>query len=129
MIEKHVQLPGGDNNAPQNDEDSDSDNESDEDVMSELIFEPEDKSSLLDMYEAIKKCQELHPDPEDMSTDEDEAFDDMYEDVHEENGAGDHQENVENMGNLSIAEERAQNGFGAGDHKQDMDEDQFEDAD
>lgn len=61
----------------------DSDNES-ENEISGLILVPEDKAALPSMYNAIKECQELHPDPADVSTDEDEAFEDMIEDGYEE---------------------------------------------
>lgn len=60
----------------------DSDNES-EGEISELIFVPEDKTALQRMYDAIKECQELHPDPADVSTDEDEAFEDIAEEYYE----------------------------------------------
>lgn len=66
----------------QNNDDSDNESESE---ISELILVPEDKSALQRMYEAIRECQELHPDPADVSTDEDEAFEDMVEDIYEEN--------------------------------------------
>lgn len=129
MIDKHVKLPDDvEQNDEHDDDDEDSDNESDNDV-SELIFVPEDKSALQPMYDAIKHCQELHPDPVDASTDEDEAFEDMMEDAYDDmEAAGDGNENVPNMQNLRIGEQQ-QNGFGQWDHKQDMDEDQFEDAD
>lgn len=64
----------------------DSDNDTDSEVT-ELIFEPEDKTALQQMYDAIKECQELHPDPEDVSTDEDEAFEDMIDENYEEDMA------------------------------------------
>ncbi|GLV42640.1 icln [Carabus blaptoides fortunei] len=90
---------------------------------------PEDKSALQPMYDAIKHCQELHPDPVDASTDEDEAFEDMMEDAYDDmEAAGDGNENVQNMQNLRIGEQQ-QNGFVQWENKQDMDEDQFEDAD
>lgn len=139
MIDKHIKLAGMDDDVDEQSDDNDSDNESDSDI-SELIFVPEDRNAnaLAQMYEAIKQCQELHPDPADISTDEDEAFEDMMEDQADEDGDGDgdgdadvHVGNVQ-MQNLTLNEHQDLNGFrhvNNHNHMEDEEQEQFEDAD
>lgn len=128
MIDKQVRLPGAGEPMQSNNED-DSDNESESEI-SELIFVPDDKSALQRMYEAIKECQELHPDPEDASTDEDEAFEDIAENGYEEEIVQNENDinSLNNMNELCISENVVQNGQN-GHRTYEMDEDQFEDAD
>ena len=65
--------------------------------MTEIRFVPEDKSKLQGMFDAMSRCQSLHPDPEAAEDQEDEeAFDGdeegdegIYDDAEEEHENGD----------------------------------------
>ncbi|XP_066925983.1 methylosome subunit pICln-like [Clytia hemisphaerica] len=55
-----------------------------ENPVSEVRFVPDDNSSLQVMYDAITTCQELHPDPnEEFSEEENEDDQPMYEEYEE----------------------------------------------
>ena len=55
-----------------------------ENPVSEVRFVPDDNSSLQTMYDAITTCQELHPDPnEEFSEEENEEGEPMYEEYEE----------------------------------------------
>ncbi|XP_018336075.1 methylosome subunit pICln [Agrilus planipennis] len=75
MIDTHVTLPGESSEPVQNDEDSEAGSEAD---ISELILVPSDLNTLDDLYESIKQCQALNPDPSDIDED------DMYEDAEDQ---------------------------------------------
>lgn len=45
--------------------DQNEDDEDDEGGVTEVRFVPEDKGILQEMFEALKECQTLHPDPND----------------------------------------------------------------
>lgn len=61
-----------------NDDCSDSDSNAD---ISELIFVPQNRNSLQQLYESIKHCQTLNPDSDDVGDDSEE--DNIYEDAEE----------------------------------------------
>ncbi|KAJ8951332.1 hypothetical protein NQ318_009266 [Aromia moschata] len=95
IIDAHIDMPG--NSSPQNTENSeDSDGES-EAELSELLLVPEENAETIPaMYEAVKVCQALNPDPQDIDDEEDDnlyvdAEDDMEEGEYEvrERGGGD----------------------------------------
>ncbi|KAK7489325.1 hypothetical protein BaRGS_00019433 [Batillaria attramentaria] len=52
--------------------------------VTEIRFIPSDKAALEAMYSAMSACQALHPDPEDVDSEDDGEFDDYEE---EEEGA------------------------------------------
>ncbi|XP_022920230.1 methylosome subunit pICln isoform X2 [Onthophagus taurus] len=79
MIDTHVVMPGTQNENMVEDSDSDAESESD---FSELILVPGDPSALTPMYEALKECQSLNPDPDDVASD-DEVYEDADEDFRE----------------------------------------------
>ncbi|KAK9871573.1 hypothetical protein WA026_012954 [Henosepilachna vigintioctopunctata] len=81
LINSHICLPGY---SPIQDEtdDQDSDDESEPEI-SELILIPESPSLLSSIYEAIKICQELNPDPNDMDDDDDQIYEDAEENMDE----------------------------------------------
>ena len=68
--------------------------------MTEIRFVPEDKSKLQEMFNAMSRCQALHPDPEAAEDQEDED-----EAEHEADEAGDE-------GIFDDAEEDYENGDG-----------------
>ncbi|KAL1517814.1 hypothetical protein ABEB36_001537 [Hypothenemus hampei] len=128
MLDGRLNMPGDE---PQNTEDdnSGSDEES-ESNCSELILIPneENADTISGIYEAIKVCQELNPDPEDMEEDDDnlyaDAEDEFYEEeeghyVIQERGAA-IDELSTRMENNSVDVNYVQNG---------NDEDEFQDAD
>ncbi|KAI4469817.1 chloride conductance regulatory protein icln [Holotrichia oblita] len=83
MIDTHVTMPG-DKNEDETADMSDSDIESEADI-SELILVPDDSNTLHTMYEALKQCQALNPDPDDMISDEDDVYEDCDEGIEERN--------------------------------------------
>ncbi|KAL3275850.1 hypothetical protein HHI36_020591 [Cryptolaemus montrouzieri] len=78
LIDARINLPG---HAPPNIVENEESDEESEAEVSELIFVPENPSLLPGIYEAMKICQELNPDPEDVEDDDDH----LYEDAMEEN--------------------------------------------
>ncbi|KAJ3666663.1 hypothetical protein Zmor_002098 [Zophobas morio] len=80
LTDPHIDLPGG--SPPQRHIDDDDSGAESEPDLSELILIPEDSLSIQGIYEAIKQCQELNPDPADVDDDDDEN---LYEDAEEEN--------------------------------------------
>ncbi|ENN81312.1 methylosome subunit pICln [Dendroctonus ponderosae] len=121
-------MPG--DQPPQQDEDSDSDAES-ENESSELIlvpYEDDDNASIVNIYEAIKVCQELNPDPEDIDDDDDNLYADAEDELEEghyviqDRGAGDADidDIARRLEEHSVDGTYAQNG---------NDDDEFEDAD
>ena len=95
LTDPHIDLPGMWNvclwfewrsvvggSPPQRHIDDDDSGAESEPDLSELILIPEDSLSIQGIYEAIKQCQELNPDPADVDDDDDEN---LYEDAEEEN--------------------------------------------
>ncbi|CAG9839327.1 unnamed protein product [Diabrotica balteata] len=84
VTDGHITMPG--DSPPVINEDDDSDAESTEDI-SEILFVPRNTESIPQIYEAIKVCQELNPDPMD-EVGEDELSDDnddnLYEDAEDD---------------------------------------------
>ncbi|XP_044268885.1 methylosome subunit pICln-like [Tribolium madens] len=79
LTDPHINMFGDNNDQrPANDEDSDVESEPD---LSELILVPENPTHVPNIYEAIKLCQELNPDPADV---EDEDDDNLFADAEEE---------------------------------------------
>ncbi|EFA00708.1 methylosome subunit pICln [Tribolium castaneum] len=77
LTDPHINLFGETDQRPAND---DSDVESEPD-LSELILAPENPTHVQSIYEAIKICQELNPDPADV---DDEDDDNLFADAEEE---------------------------------------------
>lgn len=81
MVDGRIYMPGDE---PQHlNDDNDEDVESEPEI-SELLLVPDEENSpsVLTIYEAIKICQELNPDPDDM--DEEDEEDDLYADAEDE---------------------------------------------
>ena len=84
-------------------ETSDDEDQESGEGMTEVRFVPDDKSKLQEMFNAMSRCQALHPDPEAAEDQEDEELDGddeefeddgdegIYDDAEEENGSGDHE--------------------------------------
>ncbi|KAJ8931720.1 hypothetical protein NQ314_015338 [Rhamnusium bicolor] len=87
IIDSHIHMPG--DSSPQNIESSeDSDVESEPD-LSELLLVPEENAATIPaIYEALKVCQELNPDPNDIDDEED---DNLYVDAEDEMDEGDYE--------------------------------------
>ncbi|KRT80184.1 hypothetical protein AMK59_8701 [Oryctes borbonicus] len=83
MIDTHVAI-SGETQEEEKEDMSDSDAESEADI-SELILAPDDSSALRSMYEALKECQALNPDPDDVMSDEDDVYEDCNEGIEERN--------------------------------------------
>ncbi|XP_076265072.1 chloride nucleotide-sensitive channel icln [Rhynchophorus ferrugineus] len=80
MVDGRIYMPG------QESQNEDEDDDNSETESSELIFVPEVESSdsIRTIYEAIKVCQELNPDPDDMDEDDDDDDDNLYADAEDE---------------------------------------------
>ncbi|GJQ68792.1 putative regulator of volume decrease after cellular swelling [Trypoxylus dichotomus] len=83
MIDTHVAM-SGEKEEEEREEMSDSDAESEADI-SELILAPDDPSTLRSMYEALKECQALNPDPDEVMSDDDDVYEDCNEGMDERN--------------------------------------------
>ncbi|CAH0546675.1 unnamed protein product [Brassicogethes aeneus] len=128
IVDSHFCLQG-DDVQPQNGNGDEGDSEASEADISELILEPQNPLTIPALYETLKICQELNPDPADV---DDEDDDDLYADaemdedeyvIRENRGAGD-----QDVNDLS---RRLQNNsvniqYDAGDDNQD---EEYEDAD
>merc|ERR1712122_419600 len=80
-------------------ETSDDEDQESGEGMTEVRFVPDDKSKLQEMFNAMSRCQALHPDPEAAEDQEDEELDGddeefeddgdegIYDDAEEENGS------------------------------------------
>ncbi|XP_011494168.1 PREDICTED: methylosome subunit pICln [Ceratosolen solmsi marchali] len=86
-------LEPNDNNESNTDDNNDDDDDDDSDApITEMRFAPDNINSLEAMFQAMKECQALHPDPQDSFSD---AEEDIYEDAEEDDfeyyevGAGD----------------------------------------
>ncbi|XP_042241631.1 methylosome subunit pICln-like isoform X2 [Homarus americanus] len=116
-------------------EGSDSEEEDDETAMTEVRFVPTDQFSLEPMYKALNDCQLLHPDPEDVQSDEnvgEEDDDDEGEYDVSENGYhmyGSHETTLEGEPSLVTpgGSHEARNGDLEDDEA--METGQFDDAD
>lgn len=75
-------LPGAEGDKADNSSDEEDDGES---KVTEIRFIPSDKAALEPMYSAMSACQALHPDPEDVDSDDGE-FDDYEEGEEERDG-------------------------------------------
>ncbi|KAK7089957.1 methylosome subunit pICln-like [Littorina saxatilis] len=81
--------------APDEQEDDDEDSEAN---ISEIRFVPADKTMLQPMYSAMSACQALHPDPEDVDSEEEEFADYNEDDENgEENGYFDSEEGAAHL--------------------------------
>jgi nucleotide-sensitive chloride channel 1A len=76
-------VSGGDGGGNNNDNEDNVSDESDE--IQPIRFVPEDKTYLNPIFKAINECQAMHPDPEDMSSGEEEEDEEAEGD---ENGVG-----------------------------------------
>ncbi|XP_050301267.1 methylosome subunit pICln-like [Anthonomus grandis grandis] len=132
MLDGKLTMPGdASQNLNHNDEDDDSDAESEHEVT-ELILVPSDENetAVSSIYDAIKVCQELNPDPEDMDEDDDNLYADAEDELEEEGhyviqnrGAGD--ADIDD-----ISRRIEENSFGNGDYLENGNEDdEFQDAD
>ncbi|XP_070538122.1 methylosome subunit pICln-like isoform X2 [Ptychodera flava] len=65
-------------------EDEDSDNNEEQSPITEIRFIPEDKSCLDNMFDAMAKCQALHPDEEDSDVEDEHNYEDADEEEEEE---------------------------------------------
>ncbi|XP_065161998.1 methylosome subunit pICln isoform X2 [Atheta coriaria] len=120
MIDQHVQMPGVNYEVPAAVSDEDSDAESEADI-SELILVPEDNTMIKLVYEAMRECQALNPDPADMDDEEDEIYEDADNEPisNDDAGAGVAQM-VNEMNTMNVAYD-----YSNGDHNDEI----FEDAD
>lgn len=59
--------------------DDESDDDDSDTAVSELVLVPAENAGINLIYEAIKQCQLLNPDPDDMDEDDEDA--NMYEDA------------------------------------------------
>lgn len=58
------------NNSDENNEDDDDDDDDDSDApITEMRFAPDNTNNLDAMFQAMKACQALHPDPQDSFSD------------------------------------------------------------
>ncbi|CAH1179038.1 unnamed protein product [Phaedon cochleariae] len=82
MVDGQISMPG--DPPPENEEDSDnSDMESASDI-SEILLVPNTTEAISEIYEAIRICQELNPDPLDVDEDSVEEDDNLYEDAEDD---------------------------------------------
>lgn len=103
---------------------------------SQLLLIPEDSSSINTIYEALNQCQILNPDPDDeLSLEEDE--DNIYEDAEDHDGlfvsnqaidGGDAGDADVSRLSAQLQNQTLQNHF-HGNGNQNVDDEQFEDAD
>ncbi|XP_017777954.1 PREDICTED: methylosome subunit pICln [Nicrophorus vespilloides] len=127
MIDAHVKIPGI-NYEDVPEINSESDDESDADI-SELLLIPHDPATVHNIYEALKQCQELNPDPEDVDDDDDDIYEDADEnmDSNEDAFGGGGDNDMENIVNQIRSNTMDINyDYSNGDH---ISEDIFEDAD
>lgn len=86
-------------NAPERNSSIESETESDTDPseadISELILVPSDPVAINSLYEALKQCQLLNPDPEDMDEEDEDSF--IYEDA-DDTIPIDHANNLDHYG-------------------------------
>ncbi|XP_019875833.1 methylosome subunit pICln [Aethina tumida] len=75
IVDSHFCLAGQEDRSVNDEEDSEEDSEAD---ISELILEPQNPLTLPSLYETLKICQELNPDPIDL---DEEDEDDLYVDA------------------------------------------------
>ncbi|CAH1099017.1 unnamed protein product [Psylliodes chrysocephalus] len=93
MTDGHITMPG--ELPPPKEEDDDSDCESNADI-SEILLIPANDESISQIYEAIKICQELNPDPMDDEDDDNEDLsedndDNLYEDAEDDMEEGEYE--------------------------------------
>ena len=87
-------------------ETSDDEEQEDGEGMTEIRFIPEDKSKLQQMFDAMSRCQALHPDPEAAENQADEeAFGDANDDDEADEGIFDDAEEEENGGHEDAMDE------------------------
>ncbi|KAF4533290.1 hypothetical protein B566_EDAN004410 [Ephemera danica] len=120
MLDADVEKTGGDSGSEE-DEDDDA-------GMTEIRFIPDDKGVLNLLFDVVKDCQTLHPDPEDSFSD---AEDEIYADAEE----GDEDQEVSSGAEGPIIQLRPSNNDvfdtrnGNQEEEMDLDPGQFEDAD
>ncbi|XP_058806388.1 methylosome subunit pICln [Phymastichus coffea] len=136
MVDAKVDFPSGSalepnndktksNNGDENNDDDDDDDDDSDAPITEMRFAPDNTNNLDAMFQAMKTCQALHPDPQDSFSD---AEEDIYEDAEAdefeyfEAGAGDapyitEQHETSHNGTQAVAEEAM-----------DIEAGQFEDA-
>jgi len=117
----------GDNGDARDDE-YDSESNSDEHVT-QLLYIPEDPSQVTSIYEIIRTCQSLNPDPEDVEDieeDDDEIYVDADEDLEQDLGAGGDTDMVNLANHLHAAVDINYATQNNGDH---VNDDIYEDAD
>lgn len=96
MLDGYISRPGNGTNSEQNNDGSDNDISEDEESqtnVTEILLVPEEDEEtnsrvIKEMYENIKICQELNPDPEYMEEEEDDDDDHLYEDAEDETEEG-----------------------------------------
>ncbi|KAJ8919779.1 hypothetical protein NQ315_006308 [Exocentrus adspersus] len=99
IIDSHIHMPGNSPGNTDNTDDSDAESEAD---LSELLLIPEnDTNSIAVIYEAVKVCQELNPDPDDVSEEED---DNLYVDAEDEMEEGEYEVAERGGGDADIDE-------------------------
>nr|CAH7725900.1 unnamed protein product [Callosobruchus chinensis] len=126
VLDGRMYMPGDEPQIAPDDDASDADSSSE---VTELLLIPENMLLVQSIYESIKACQELNPDPNDMD-DEDNIYQDAEDDMDEgeyiiqERGGGD--------ADIDDLSHRIQNSsvsinycYGNGDN----DEEEFQDAD
>ncbi|KAJ3629205.1 hypothetical protein MTP99_013613 [Tenebrio molitor] len=83
LTDPHIDMLGSGDNVHQAVDDNDDDVASDSDPnLSELVLVPNSTEYIQGIYDAIKVCQELNPDPADV--DEDDDDDNQYADAEDE---------------------------------------------
>lgn len=67
--------------------------------MTEIWFIPNDANCVEDIFNAMKACQVLHPDPNDSFSDDgdDNDFIMAQDEEHDDGNHGDHEENMRNL--------------------------------
>ncbi|RZC42514.1 methylosome subunit pICln [Asbolus verrucosus] len=125
LTDPHIDMSGH-NSEEQAVDNEDSDAESEPD-LSELILVPDDPSYIQTIYEAIKLCQELNPDPADV---DDEDDDNLYADAEEEMFIEAESEQVEDSVVDNLAERLQNNSVDVQyNYRNGNDDEDFEDAD
>ena len=80
----------------------------------DIRFVPANEASLQAMFEAMSKCQSLHPDPADSGDDDEEEVEGEEEEEEEEEGMYDDAEEEEGEGEEDDGSTRPSNGGGGG---------------
>ncbi|KAJ8982493.1 hypothetical protein NQ317_019277 [Molorchus minor] len=100
IIDSHIDMPGDSTSLnTENSDDSDAESETN---LSELLLVPEENVDTISaMYEAVKICQELNPDPDDIDDEED---DNLYVDAEEEMEEGEYELRERGAGDADVDE-------------------------